>query len=337
MRLLLTCFVLGAYAQDDCGDPSLSMPSQAKDSRLDLVAKVVARDSTRMLVLAGGNDLSKPCSYDWWMSHEVQGTAECLDANKTAPPSFLQLRSREAGQCPPCVPDVSKLHGYFQTMAALSVLDLEAERRRTGHVLVIGLGAGLLPAWYEARTNASVQVVDYSDAVVKQSQCFGVTEGPRLSLHVDDGRKFLAEQPEASYDTLVVDAFDAHASMPVCMRSVEFFKLVASRLTDEGILLLNLLTCGTDQDPTTCGKFRNSVVASVQAAFPTTYTAKAPGTFGSQSVLMARRTGSSRPSPEAISDAALAEAQGWYQQAELQEMKRLDARPALDADSGSQC
>lgn len=331
---LRTCSAAQPHAVEPCKDHGEGDPvvlSQSYDDQVNIVAKVLLSGGDRLLVISAGQDFSSPCSYDWWMDHEVQGTITC-EENGTAPlaKSFLQLQqsrrlSSDAAGCTACTPRLGELHGYFQTMAALSVLDVQGQPRSIGRTAVIGLGAGLLPSWYAARTEASVDVVDYSSAVVSVASCFGVVAGPKLALHVQDGRQFLADAQEGAYETMVVDAFDTHASMPVCMRSTEFFKLAASRLTGSGVLLLNLLTCASDDDQKSCGKFRNAVVASVQAVFPHTYLAEAPGAMNSQRVLLARKTeDSERDAPEPTGEAAK-ETAAWFKEAQVQKLDQLSA------------
>jgi len=307
--------------RDDC---TQNVVYQAHDPNLDTVVKVIARDSERLLILGNGTDYTSPCDtgLSWWLSHEVQGTATCKDSSGAAPASFLQTRRSDDG-CPPCTPKVDSMGGYFKSVAALSVLTSDGRARKPRRVLVIGLGAGLLPSWLLANTEAEVDVVDINQAVVDASPCFGLRAGGNLALYADDGRKFLANAADATYDTIIVDAFDGSASMPMCMRSVEFFKLAAGKLTKRGVLLLNLLTCGSDKDAGSCGPFRDSVVAAVQQSFSTTYDAQAPGSLGSQSVLLAKKHDDG---PEESAGTMPSEvAQGWFKEAGVVEVAQLNA------------
>lgn len=280
-----------------CFEKDVKVLRQAHDPKLDLVVNVLARDegSERLLVLANGTDDSQPCGLDWWLHHEVQGVAHCRVAPKAT--SFLARGKGPADApspdgepaCPPCQPEVDNVDsGYLRTLAALSVTQPSGEPREPGKVIVLGLGAGLLPSWLAAHTDADVHAVDLSSAVVAAAPCFGVVPGERMHLHVAEGRAFLEQTQEGPFTTIVVDAFDPAASMAASMRTAEFFKLVHDSLTPDGVLLLNLLTCETDSDATTCGTFRDKVLAAVQAAFPATYVGVAPGAAGSQSVLVAQ-------------------------------------------------
>lgn len=300
------------------GDQNGELILQISDSKISTVAKVIASKDRRMLVIDKGGDFSAPCSYSWWMNHEVQGTVVCKES---AQKSFLQTRG-PLQECPICTPKVNDMvaaNGYFKSMAALCTLTPDGQLRSADRVLIIGLGAGVLPTWLVTRTNSMVDVVDISDAVVKVSPCFGVQAGPRLAMHVADGRHFLSTT-EVSYNSIVVDAFDNAAMMPPCLRSVEFFQLVAQRLTKDGVLLLNLLKCGTEQDVSSCGSFQNSVIASVQQVFSKTYLAQASGSSGSQSVLVAKKQ-------EASQDEVLGvppdDVQAWFKTAAVEEIGKI--------------
>lgn len=322
--LLSLCAVGSA---DDCGQ---RLVYQVRDPRVDVVAKVVARGPRRQLVLANGSDFTAPCSGGtlggWWLEHEVQGTVLCEEAHAGAPGTFLQSRRAPAG-CPPCAPQVDATvarNGYFSSLAALCVLTAEGQPRRPARVLVIGLGAGVLPSWLAAHTDAAVDVVDVAQAVLDVSPCFGVEAGPRLALHAADGRRFLAGATAAAYDTIVVDAFDGSAAMPPCLRSVEFFELAAAKLGDGGVLLLNLLTCASDRGGgEDCGRFSASVVASAQQAFPVTYLAEAPGAMGSQAVLLARKRGTGIE--DSGGRAPGGAVRGWFKAAAVRKLTRQEA------------
>jgi len=319
-----------------CFEKDVQVLRQARDPQLDLVVNVLARDqgTERLLVLANGSDTSQPCGLDWWLHHEVQGVAHCR-APKSA--SFLQLRATAADSppgadgepsCPPCVPEVDNVDsGYLRTLAALSVTQPSGEPREPGKVLVLGLGAGLLPSWLAAHTDADVHAVDLSSAVVAAAPCFGVHPGDRMHLHVDEGRAFLEDKEgrerDGLFNTIVVDAFDPAASMAASMRTAEFFKLVHDQLTDDGVLLLNLLTCETDADSRTCGSFRDKVLASVQAAFPATYIGVAPGAAGSQSVLIAQNA-------KAGAAAASTQPSQWFLDARVRPVEAVHAEPWHD-------
>jgi spermidine synthase len=317
---ILRCDALGL--RGTC-DESAVVLYQNPDAKCKMVVNVIARDNERSLVLSNATDTTRPCKLEWWLSHEVQGTAMCEDPS---PDALVQTPTEaDAQQCTRCTPKVDNIRsGYLRSMAALSVSNVDGTPRNPGHVVVVGLGAGLLPAWLHARTKAVVDVVDFSEVVVAAAPCFGVVADDRMRLHVADGRSFL-EQTTTKYDTIVIDAFDAKAAMAGGMQTTNFFALVRERLSDDGVLLLNLLTCGSDLDMDSCGRFRTEVLAAVQTAFPTLYEAQAPGAAGSQSVLLAPQPGS-RTSAAAAAGGDLV--QQWFRAAHVQQLARVDTQNA---------
>jgi SAM-dependent methyltransferase len=308
-------------------DESAVVLYQKPDAACKMVVNVIARGNERSLVLSNATDTTRPCKLEWWLSHEVQGTALCAEESPTASPTAFAQTPTDSLQCPQCTANVDDIRsGYLRSIAALSVSGLDGAPRNPGHVLVIGLGAGILPAWLHARTKAVVDVVDFSEVVVAAAPCFGVNTDERMRLHIADGRAFL-EKSSTTYDTIVVDAFDAAAAMAGGMQTTNFFALVRKRLSDDGVMLLNWLTCGSDQDVNSCGRFRTDVLAAAQTAFPTLYEAQAPGSAGSQSVLVGPVPGvANGPAAAAAADGGLV--QQWLRAAHVQQLKQVDTHNA---------
>jgi len=124
--------------------------------------------------------------------------------------------------------------------------------------LVIGLGAGMVPDWYVQR-GVIVDVVDIDPDVVELAQrYFGFrTNG---SIYVEDARTFLS-RPGANYDYILLDVFSGDVT-PGHLLSHEAVTLLAARLTDGGVLAMNLIgSIGSD----------NFMTASVVATFRETF------------------------------------------------------------------
>jgi spermidine synthase len=103
--------------------------------------------------------------------------------------------------------------------------------------LVLGLGAGIIPMWYEAR-GIKADVVDINPAIV------GIAEkyfGFKISgdVIISDARYFLI-QSEKKYDYIIVDVANGDTT-PAHILSLENFGLLKARLEDKGILAINIL------------------------------------------------------------------------------------------------
>jgi len=124
--------------------------------------------------------------------------------------------------------------------------------------LVIGLGAGVVPRWYSAR-GVRTDVVDIDPEVVALARKhFGFTiEG---TVYVEDARAFLAGTRQR-YDYLIADVFNGDVT-PGHLLSREAVALLAARITDDGIVAMNLIgSLGADSYMTA------SVVRTLGTAF----------------------------------------------------------------------
>lgn len=103
--------------------------------------------------------------------------------------------------------------------------------------LVIGLGAGIIPRFYES-SGVKVDVIDIDPKIVDIAEnYFGFrTSG---EVFIEDARYFLTTHP-TRYDYLVLDVFNGDTT-PAHLLSVEAFDLMRSRLSAEGVLAINLI------------------------------------------------------------------------------------------------
>lgn len=104
----------------------------------------------------------------------------------------------------------------------------------------IGVGAGNM-AGYVVRTfpAAVVEAVDIDrHAVELGARHFGLAPHPRLHLHIEDGRRWLAASNEP-FDVLMLDAYDDR-SIPPALMDAGFFSIAAARLAPGGVLMQNV-------------------------------------------------------------------------------------------------
>lgn len=102
--------------------------------------------------------------------------------------------------------------------------------------LALGLGAGVVPRWYEARGVVTDVVEIDPNVVAAARRHFGF--GLRGTLHVEDARYHLL-RPGPTYDYVVVDVFNGDAT-PSHLISVEAFGAAKGRLVPGGVLAMNL-------------------------------------------------------------------------------------------------
>ncbi len=134
-------------------------------------------------------------------------------------------------------------------------------------ILVIGGCNYSYPMHLEKRTvNTVIDVVEIDPAMTKIGKdFFGLTPTERLvSIH-QDGRFYLntIQAKEVRYDVIVVDAFSSPLMSPFQLMSREAFALMRDSLTDEGVVVLNII--GSVNGPGS--EYTASVVKTLTATF----------------------------------------------------------------------
>jgi len=111
--------------------------------------------------------------------------------------------------------------------------------------MAVGLGIGST-AWGMLR-DARIERVDCAelcggqrDLIAKQGErgakeCSSLLADARLHLHVEDGRKHLLSAAPGTFDVITVDALRPNTAYSGSTYSLEFYRLVASRLTATGL------------------------------------------------------------------------------------------------------
>jgi spermidine synthase len=125
------------------------------------------------------------------------------------------------------------VYEYFYFLEALPVA-LNPDGKTC---LVIGLGAGLIPVWYESR-GVRTDVVEIDPAVVNAArEYFGFSLSGKVS--VSDARYHLNTSKE-KYDYVIIDVFNGDTT-PGHILSLEALQLVKARMTDRAVLAVNLI------------------------------------------------------------------------------------------------
>jgi spermidine synthase len=103
--------------------------------------------------------------------------------------------------------------------------------------LVVGVGAGMIPRWYEARGIAT-DVVDIDPEIVDMARRqFGFAPAGRV--YIDDARHVL-NSTETTYDYVIIDVFAGDTS-PGHVLTLEALRSAARVLSPRGVLALNLI------------------------------------------------------------------------------------------------
>ena len=112
---------------------------------------------------------------------------------------------------------------------------------RPAKVLNIGLGAGAFNRLFSLGfPKAQMTTVEIDPMIVDVAhRLTGFAEGTNDKVAIADGRRFMRQTGDR-YDWLVIDAYVRNSQVPPHLTTTEFFDLAKSRLTDQGVLAMNL-------------------------------------------------------------------------------------------------
>jgi spermidine synthase len=133
-------------------------------------------------------------------------------------------------------------------------------------VLFIGGGGYTGPQDFEARYDVDVDVVEIDPEVTEAAEdYFGLEHGETMTSHAEDGRQFLQDADE-EYDVIVLDAYKQD-QVPFHLTTEEFMQLTADRLSDDGVLLANVVSAPSGS----ASEFYRAEYATMEQAFPEVY------------------------------------------------------------------
>jgi predicted membrane-bound spermidine synthase len=129
---------------------------------------------------------------------------------------------------------------------------------------LIGLGGGTVARQYTAVYGpVPIDGVEVDPAVIEVARRYFDLQQPNVRAIGQDGRYFLAHTPHR-YDVVALDAYRA-PYIPFHLATHEFFMLVRSRLTDDGVLAANVGHTGADR------ALVEALADTVHTVFPSVY------------------------------------------------------------------
>lgn len=111
------------------------------------------------------------------------------------------------------------------------------------HILIIGLGAGILPRiFHYLSPNTVIDVVEIDSQVVDLAQkYFDFHPNKLIRVHAEDGRHFIERQPSSQYDVIIIDAFTVNGRIPHALHTLECLGEYLRILKSTGLVLANFL------------------------------------------------------------------------------------------------
>ncbi|MDO8598996.1 MAG: fused MFS/spermidine synthase, partial [bacterium] len=152
--------------------------------------------------------------------------------------------------------------GYFSAIAVLPAVFADDSRRI--RILILGNAGGtignLIQRFFPDR-NLDITGVELDPAVTAlTSRWFSPPPRPYPIIHADS-RAFVRESDE-QYDIIVVDAYTNQLTIPPHLASVEFFRLLRSRLSPDGFVVANV------NAPHRNSRLLHTFEQTIAAAFP---------------------------------------------------------------------
>lgn len=154
--------------------------------------------------------------------------------------------------------------GYGYERAYAELTQTHAAGRKEVDTLFIGGGGYTFPRYVEAvYPHATVDVIEIDPAVTRATyEHLGLSRETRIRSFNHDARAFLQEWADPKrYDIIYGDAFN-DLSVPYHLTTVEFNRMLATRLKPDGIYLANVI------DKLEGGEFLKAYVNSLKRVFP---------------------------------------------------------------------
>ena len=116
-------------------------------------------------------------------------------------------------------------------------------RPQPQRVYMAGLGGGRVPLLlHHYLPSAHIDCTDIDPGIVKIAKgFFGIRPDERLNIAIEDGRKWLEDNP-TRYDIILLDVFLDNGYSPYRMTTLEFFQLCRQRLVPGGVVAINVLS-----------------------------------------------------------------------------------------------
>ncbi len=169
-------------------------------------------------------------------------------------------------------PDILQYNGPWDQFLVSPYFYANRKPSDVERVAIIGLAAGTTARQFTA-VYGDIQIDGYEldPKIVEVGQkYFGMTM-PNLNIYIGDGRLGLEQSPY-KYDIIAVDAYRP-PYIPPHMTTQEFFQIIASHLTDDGVLTINSASVPGDR------RLINGLATTMGTVFPSIYTMDIPGTL----------------------------------------------------------
>ena len=174
-------------------------------------------------------------------------------------------------------PDILQYNGPWDQFLAAPYFNPGKKPSDIKRVAIVGLAAGTTARQMTAvYGNIPIDGYELDPEIVEVGQkYFGMTM-PNLNIFTGDGRLGLERSPH-KYDIIAVDAYRP-PYIPAHMTTQEFFQIIASHLTEDGVLVINSASVPGDR------RLINGLATTMGSIFPSIYTVDIPGSLNTMIV-----------------------------------------------------
>lgn len=110
------------------------------------------------------------------------------------------------------------------------------------HAYLLGFGGGRMPMVLHAHYGDVISDSTETEEIVVRlaQQYFGVILDERMRVFVEDGRSYLENRPNSSYNIIWIDCFNGSGQHPFHLSTVEFYEVCKLHLQAGGVVVTNL-------------------------------------------------------------------------------------------------
>jgi spermidine synthase len=147
-----------------------------------------------------------------------------------------------------------------------------AEPRPPRRMAVVGLAAGTIPKQFTRVFGPlAIDGIELDPAIIDVGRQYFAMNEPNLNAIAGDGRHALGRLT-GPYDVITIDAYKV-PYIPWHLTTVEFFAEVSGRLTENGVMAINVGSAPGDR------RLVDAVGATLRAVFPAVHAIDVPGTL----------------------------------------------------------
>ncbi|MGE5643622.1 MAG: spermidine synthase [Byssovorax cruenta] len=169
-------------------------------------------------------------------------------------------------------PDTLQYNGPWDQFLVSPYFYANRKPSSVKRIAIVGLAAGTTARQMTAvYGNIPIDGFELDPKIVEVGKKYFDMNMPNLNVHIGDGRLGLEESPY-KYDIIAVDAYRP-PYIPAHMTTQEFFEIVASHLTDDGVLTINSASVPGDR------RLINGLATTIGTIFPSVYSVDIPGSL----------------------------------------------------------